>query len=434
MVKADVAAEGKPATKMALGLKPIAGAALGNSLEIYNFYIYFYFAETIGRLYFPSDSHYIQLMLSLATFGVGYISRPLGAIVIGTYADRAGRKKALTLTIVLMALGTGLFVVTPTYSAVGPVAPLLIVLARLLQGFSAGGEVGAATAYLIERAPVGRRGWYGSWQYGGQGLAAIAAAMMAYLLMTSLPADAVDSWGWRLAFLVGLLIVPIGFYIRTHMDETVSVAERSQTFRDVWKAIFPAFAGQFVVGILALSAFIVNFSIFGGYLIFYASDMLKMPIATSMLALAGTGVAATLGALLAGQLSDRFGRRPIMLIPQILVIAGLYPTFWLLNSYPTTQNLILVAFIMMLTQTMSGTAAITALTECFPQAIRGAGLSVTYSAATVLFGSTVNLIAAWLDHVTASPFALPTYLTMINALAGLAMLLLRPPHAGDPLK
>nr|WP_231752986.1 MFS transporter [Burkholderia sp. TSV86] len=204
--------------------RTVAAAALGNGLEFFDFTVYSFFAALIGKLFFPATTDIGALMVSLATFGVGFVARPLGSIAIGAYADRAGRKPALVLTVGLMALGTGMIGFAPTYAAIGVAAPVLVVTGRLLQGFSAGGEVGAATTLLMESGGARRRGEMVSWQMASQGAAALVGAFVAAALSRLLPHDALMSWGWRVPFVFGLLIGPLGFYLRRHLDDTLHQA------------------------------------------------------------------------------------------------------------------------------------------------------------------------------------------------------------------
>lgn len=197
----------------------VIAASIGNALEWFDFVVYGFFAITIARLFFPAADEGTSLLVALATFGVTYFMRPLGAIVLGDYADRHGRKAAFSLSIVLMTLGTGIIALAPTYAAIGLWAPILIVLARCIQGFSAGGEFGAATAFLAEQHPE-RRGFFASWQFASQGLTTVLATAFGAVLAGALSVEQLDSWGWRIPFLFGLLIGPVGYYLRSHVEET----------------------------------------------------------------------------------------------------------------------------------------------------------------------------------------------------------------------
>ncbi|MGH8350008.1 MAG: MFS transporter, partial [Pseudomonas sp.] len=210
------------ATRQPIGAKAIAAITIGSGLEFYDFSVYSFFATLIGRQFFPVESTLGQLLLSLATFGVGFGMRPIGGLVLGAYADRVGRKPAMMLTLWLMALGSLLFTIAPTYAQIGLFAPLIIVLARLIQGFAIGGEVGASTAMLMEHADDRSRGFYGSWQLFSQGLSFLLGALVALALSSSLSPEALESWGWRVPFALGMLVIPVGIYIRRHLKETAA--------------------------------------------------------------------------------------------------------------------------------------------------------------------------------------------------------------------
>jgi MHS family proline/betaine transporter-like MFS transporter len=202
----------------------IFSSSIGNALEWYDFLIYGFFAATIGKLFFPTDSEQISLLLAVGSFGISFLMRPIGAIVLGIYADRQGRKASLTLSILLMVLGTLTIAVMPTYHSIGLVAPLLVILARLVQGFAVGGEFGSATAFMSEQSK-NRRGFYASWQFATQGMATVMASAIGGTIAASLTQDQIESWGWRLPFMLGLVIGPVGYYIRRHLHETPEFVE-----------------------------------------------------------------------------------------------------------------------------------------------------------------------------------------------------------------
>ena len=205
--------------------KAIAAITLGNGLEFFDFTIYSFFATIIGKLYFPVEGQLAQLMLAVGTFGVGFIMRPVGGIVLGGYADRAGRKAAMSLTLWLMTLGSAIIAFAPTYAAIGVAAPLLMILARLIQGFALGGEVGASTSLLMEYGSDKTRGFYGSWQFVSQGLNTVCGSLLGVALAAALSTAALESWGWRVPFVIGMAMGPIGIYIRRHLNETLPGVE-----------------------------------------------------------------------------------------------------------------------------------------------------------------------------------------------------------------
>ena len=204
--------------------KVLAAASIGNALEWYDILAYGYFAVTISKLFFPTADPTTALLLTFGTFGVSYLVRPLGALVIGAYADRAGRRAAMLLSIVIMTIGTGLMAIMPTYGTIGILAPIAVLIARLLQGFAVAGEFGSATAFLVEHSKE-RKGFFASFQWFGQGLAAVLASLFGVILYGWLTTDQLESWGWRVPFFFGLLIGPIGLYIRKHVGETPEFRE-----------------------------------------------------------------------------------------------------------------------------------------------------------------------------------------------------------------
>lgn len=409
--------------------RAIFATVLGNWLEFFDFTVYALFAVTIGKQFFPVESASGQLLLSLATFGVGFIMRPLGGIVIGAYADRVGRKAALTLTIGLMALGTAILGLTPSYAEIGLAAPALIVLARLLQGFSAGGELGAATTYLLELAPQGRRGLYGSWQYASQGLATLAASLMGFGLAEALTPEAMDSWGWRVPFLFGLLIGPVGLYIRRHMDETAHPGGTHDSAGAVLRTLVSQHAGLIVIGVLTIMGGTISSYIIGKYMTTYALHTLHMPAGIAMLASVVSGCVVAFGSVLGGWLSDRFGRRPLMVLPRLMFVLAVYPAFLLITGDRTPQTLLLMVGLLSLFQAMSGAVGILALPECFPRAVRSSGLAITYALGVTIFGGSAQVVVTWLLDVTGNPMALAWYLVATNLVTTVALLLLRPPPA-----
>lgn len=413
--------------------RAVVAAVLGNWLEFFDFTVYALFAVMIGKQFFPVESASGQLLLALATFGVGFLMRPLGGIVIGAYADRVGRKAALTLTMMLMALGTGIIGFTPSYEQIGLAAPLLIVFARLLQGFSAGGELGAATTYLVEMAPAGRRGLFGSWQYASQGLATLAASLMGFGLTQSLTPEAMDSWGWRVPFIFGLLIGPVGFYIRRHMHETGTAAKQAEASGGVLRTLLTKHLGLIIIGIFTIMGGTIANYIVGKYMTTYAMHTLHMPASIAMMASVVSGSVVFLASLLGGWMSDIFGRRVMMILPRILFVLAVYPAFVLITTAQTSSMLLSMIALLALFQAMSGAVGILALPECFPRSVRTTGLSITYALGVTIFGGTAQLFVTWLLDYTGNPLALAWYLVATNLITIAALFMLRPPKASDNL-
>ncbi|VFT33794.1 putative major facilitator superfamily transporter [Pseudomonas aeruginosa] len=286
-----------PAAADPASRRSVFAVVLGNAVEFFDFGVYATFAVMIGRTFFPSDSAFVSLLLSVTAFGVGFIIRPLGAILIGAYADRAGRKPAMLLTLFLMALGTGGIAVLPGYDSIGPAAPLLLVLTRLLQGLAWGGEAGPATTYILEAAPPHKRGTYACWQVVAQGIAAVAAGLMGYLLTLWLDERQLQEWGWRIPFAAGLLVLPIGLYIRLNLAETFAGRGRQASTRSLLGELFGNHRRALLLGLLILSGSTIT-QYFLNYMTTFALTELHLPAGIAMLSTLVAGAALALSALL----------------------------------------------------------------------------------------------------------------------------------------
>jgi len=399
--------------------KAILAATIGNGLEWFDFTVYSFFALIIAKLFFPTGNDLTSFLLTVATFGVGFFMRPVGAIVLGVYADRVGRKAALTLTILMMALGTAIIGLAPTYSSIGLWAPALIVLARLIQGFSAGGEVGGATAFLIEHAPDEERGAYASWQQASQGISFMLGAAMGALVINGLEPEQIDAWGWRIPFLFGLLIGPVGMYIRSHLEEPPAFearrAERAaskvkfspltQVLRDHPREVL---AGLGVTILWTVCTYV---------LVFY------MPSCAIILVLCP----------LMGMLSDRVGRKRMLGTVALIIGVLAYPLFHWLNVSPTTQTLLMVQVILgILLAAFTGPAP-AVLAEQFPTEVRSTGLSLAYNFAVTIFGGFAPLIVTWLIASSGSKLA-PAYYVIAAAAISFVALLFMHDRTGKPLQ
>lgn len=407
--------------------KEICAASIGNALEFYDLVIYGYFAVVISKLFFPAADETVSLMLAVGTFGISFVMRPLGAIALGSYADRAGRKASLTLSIVLIMLGTAMLVLAPTYAQIGIASPLLILAARLIQGFSTGGEFGASTAFMVEYATAGRRGFFGSWQASTQGFSTLFAAGIAALLSYLLTADEVSAWGWRVAFAVGLLIGPVGFYIRQRIAETpefrdfAAVRVEKSPLRTVLRRDW----ASLLLGI-AIVAGSTGFNyVHKVYMPTYALTQLHFPPTSSYLGAAVTGLVQAITGPLFGGLSDRYGRHGVLFIAFPLVCLTTYPLFLLLNMWPTVTTLIAVqALVGLLNAACLGPIS-ALLAEIFPTGTRGTGLALSYNVSVTVFGGFAPLIvtamiAASGNKLAPSFYVIATSLVSIVALAALA--------------
>ena len=411
----------------------IAACTIGNALEFYDFVVFSFFARTIGALFFPAQDATAQLLLTFATYGVGFLLRPLGGVVLGAYADRKGRKKATVLTLMLMALGTAMIGLAPVYATAGILGPIIVVLGRLIQGFSAGGEVGASTTLLAEYAPNARRGFFGSWQLASQGLAVLVAAAAAWIINTALtPAD-VTAWGWRIPFLLGVLIVPIGLWLRAALEETHANEDKAET-REM-SSLKVAFGAHFakilsgvalVIGGTAANAVIVL------YMATYAVAQLKMAPTTGLLAGITAGLVTLIAAPIGGAISDRVGRKTVALISYLLILVLIYPAFLYLNANPTLPTLLVIVAALAILNATGGATVIITLAEIFPVEVRATGMSLVYALGVAIFGGFGQFIVTWLISATGSPIA-PAYYVMACALATILALRTIPEMKGRAL-
>ncbi|WP_395351129.1 MFS transporter [Variovorax sp. UC122_21] len=422
----------RPAHSAASRRQTIVATTIGNGLEFFDFTVYGFLALVIGKLFFPTFSGYGQLLLTVATFGVGFIMRPLGGIVIGAYADRAGRKKAMTLTIFLMALGCAVIAFTPTYASIGVAAPVLIVLARLIQGFSAGGEVGASTTLLVEHATPQNRGYMASWQFASQGLGVMLGAVVVGALTFTLSPENMQSWGWRVPFVLGMLIAPVGMYIRRHLEESLQIAPESATAprrESSLKIVCSQHGKTVLAAILALvggttAAYVVTF-----YMPTYAVRELGLTPSVALFGAALTGLISFAFAPFVGLLSDRVGRKPLILWSRVFLVVLIYPGFLWLNASPTPAVLFIVLGVLSLGLVGQTVPGITMLPEMFPKAVRASGMSLVYSVGVALFGGFAPFISTWLLNATGSKLAPAWYLVVMTLVSLLGLLWLRD-HTG----
>lgn len=400
--------------------RAVISSSIGNALEWFDVLIYSAFAVTIAKLFFPTTDPTVSLLITFATFGVAFLMRPLGAIVIGAYSDRAGRKAALTLSILLMTIGTLIIAVLPTYSSIGLWAPAGIVLARLIQGFSAGGEFGSSTAFLVEHAPH-RRGFFSSWQVASQGLSLLLAALIGAILTSQLSTEQLEGWGWRIPFIFGLLIGPAGFYIRHNLEESPEFATAESTATPL-RDIFTDYKERLLIGtgsvvMATVSVYLVV------YMPTYAVKQLGMTSSASFTATILTGVLMTFLSPLVGHLSDKYGRTPFMLVSSILFVLLTYPLFSWLSFNPGFINLLIVQGVIGLLMTMYFASMPALLSDIFPVQIRGTGMSLSYNIAVMIFGGFAGMTITWLIAATENKLAVTFYViagAIVSVIATLA--------------
>jgi MFS family permease len=410
-----------------LNHKAIAAVVLGNALEFYDFTIYAFFAVSIGYAFFPAKNATDSLLASLALFGIGYVMRPIGGMLIGAFADRAGRKPAMMLTIVLMATGMLMLALCPSYASLGSTAQVIVIIGRLIQGLALGGEVGPSTSYLLEASPPDTRGFIASWQIASQGCAALAAGLIATALTFSIGEHAMAEWGWRVMFMLGIAIVPVGFIIRSNLPETMENAAEHPTLQNLWSVLCLLIRDHgklLVLMFLVIGASTVSNSI-GTNMPVYAKSTLGLTETISSSAPIALGTASVLFALLGGLLADRFGRRPIMIWPRIIILILAFPAFYWLARQPTAPHLYTVTFVMAALSSVNAAAIIVGIPESLPMNVRSTGLSIVYALSVSIFGGSTNYIVNKLIAVTGDKLLPAYYLIGFSVIGTIAAVMIR---------
>ena len=386
--------------------RAVISSSIGNALEWFDILIYGAFAVTISKLFFPTDDPAISLLITFATFGVSFFMRPLGAVLLGSYSDKVGRKAALTLSILLMMIGTLIIAIMPTYKSIGLWAPAAIVLARLIQGFSAGGEFGSSTAFLVEHAPH-RRGFFSSWQVASQGIAMWLAAVFGAVLSSQLTVEQLESWGWRLPFIFGLLIGPAGYYIRKHLDESPEFSEVGSTASPL-KDIFAEQKERLLIGSgCVVMATVSVYTIM--YMPTFAVKQLGMSSTDAFSTMILAGLIMMTCSPIVGHFSDKIGRTPFMLVSSVLFAFLTYPLYQYLTNNPSFANLLLIQGVLGLLMTMYFASMPALLSDIFPVQTRGTGMSLSYNIGVMIFGGFAGMIITWLIAVTHNKLAIAFY-------------------------
>ncbi|MGJ7580395.1 MFS transporter [Variovorax sp. RHLX14] len=409
--------------------KSILAAVIGNALEWYDFLAFAFMTPIVAKLFFPSnpadpDNNINQILLTTAVFGVGFFMRPVGGIVLGLYGDRKGRKAAMVMVTGLMAVAIALITFAPTYAVVGIAAPLFIVLARLLQGFAAGGEFGTSTALLIEMAPPGRRGFYGSWQMTGQMIALLLGAAAGTLITEIFTQAQIMAWAWRLPFAFGLLIVPVAIYIRRNVEEPeafvkMKAAQAAGTVRQATLGeMLKNHMRETLVGMGLVVTLTVSIYITFTYLTTFSTVTLKLPLRDTFLVQMASAAFMIVLMPLWGAISDRVGRRPLMIGSLIGYLLVLYPAYSWLTSEPSITRLLVAQLSICVFVSVYFGVFSTVIAELFPANVRSLGMSLAYNIAVMIFGGFAQFIVTWLIRATGSPMA-PAYYVMFGVVVGL---------------
>jgi metabolite-proton symporter len=407
-------------------IRAVMRVSSGNFLEMYDFMVFGYYAPVIGRTFFPDANAFVSLMLSLMTFGAGFLMRPLGAVVLGAYADRRGRRAGLLLTLTLMSAGMVSIACMPGYASIGILAPLLVLAGRLLQGFSAGMELGGVSVYLAEIATPGHKGFYVSWQSGSQQVAVMFAALVGVVLSSTLSPAQMTQWGWRVPLLLGCAIIPVVFVLRRSLQETrqflarrhhPSTTEILRSLATHWQVV--------LIGMLLVTMTTVSFYTITAYTPTFGSEVLHLTSSDSLLVTLLIGASNLFWLPVMGALSDRIGRRPLLLACTLLMLISAYPAMhWLAASPSFSRLLVTLLWLSFLYGSYNG-AMVVLLTEIMPAAVRTSGFALAYSLATAIFGGFTPAINHWLIQVTGNRAIPGAWLSLAAACGLLATLLIR---------
>ncbi len=391
-------------------VRAISASLIGNALEWYDFTVYAFLAAVIGRHFFPSTDDTVVLLSSFAVFGVGFVARPLGGILIGLLGDRFGRKPALLFTIVMMAMGTGLIGVLPSYASIGIAAPILLVGARLLQGFSAGGEWGSSASFLVEWAPQNRRGLYGSLHPASIFLGQLSGLGTTAVLTSGLGTAVMTDWGWRIPFLIGAFVGPLGLLVRRTVDETPAFkrAAMEATAADmprptsIWLTLVHAFCLVAVQSVVVYTFF--------SYFPTFMQKYLGLTADQALWSTTAANAVVMVTCVLSGAASDKIGRKPLMMAHCIAFLFLTYPLIALLLQTGASMTVIVLIHMTLgiLTGLFLGSFP-AALVEFFPTRQRLAGLGTAYNLSSMVFGGFAPFVATWAITQTGSPSAVSGY-------------------------
>jgi MFS family permease len=410
----------------------VTAAVAGNALEFYDFTTYAFFAVQIGHAFFPTGAHgfvnteFGSLMASLGTFGAGFILRPVGGIVIGGYADRIGRRPAMLLSFTLMGFSILALALIPSYARIGVAAPILAVVARMAQGFALGGEVGPTTAYLVEAAPPAQRGLYASWQGASQSIASMTGGGVGVILALTLSPHLLDTYGWRIAFLLGALTLPFGLILRRSLPETLHTGDHLPAY-DAKQAgilkIVRDHARPIVLGLMVLAGGTIATYVLN-YMTTFARTTLKMGASPSFAATLVLGLFGVISALLGGWLSDLYGRRSLMVWPRVVFLLSILPLFYWIVSQHSTVALLGGSALLSILANISSSAFYVAFGETLPMQVRSVIFATVYATSIAVFGGTTQLVITWLIHATGNPLAPAWYLVAATAISVVAMYLM----------
>ena len=408
-----------PSTQSPSKVGAVIRVTSGNFLEQFDFFLFGFYATYIAAAFFPSGDEFASLMMTFAVFGAGFLMRPLGAIILGAYIDDVGRRKGLIVTLAIMASGTLLIVLVPGYATIGLAAPLLVLLGRLLQGFSAGAELGGVSVYLAEMATPGKKGFYVSWQSASQQVSIVVAAALGYGINQWMGAEMVAAWGWRIPFMVGCLIVPFIFVLRRKLAETEDFKNRTvrPTMREVFRTLLTNWR-LVISGMLMVAMTTTAFYLITVYAPTFGKTVLNLSTSDALLVTLLVAISNFCWLPIGGALSDRIGRKPLLVGMTVLAILTAYPALSFLASAPSFGHMLEVLLWLSFLYGMYNGAMVVALTEIMPVEVRVAGFSLAYSLATAVFGGFTPAMSTWLIHQTGDKAA-PGYWMSFAAVCAL---------------
>jgi metabolite-proton symporter len=404
----------------------------GNFLEMYDFMVFGYYASAIGRAFFPSGNPFVSLMLSLMTFGAGFLMRPLGAIVLGAYTDRHGRRAGLILTLALMSVGIFSIACMPGYATIGLLAPIFVLIGRLVQGFSAGMELGGVSVYLSEIATPGHKGFYVSWQSGSQQVAVMFAALVGVVLSSTIPPEEMNVWGWRVPLLLGCVIIPFLFRLRRSLQETDKFAARKH--RPTTSEILHSLSVNWrliVIGTMMVTMTTVSFYMITAYTPTFGNSVLHLAAMDGLIVTLCVGASNLFWLPVMGALSDRIGRRPLLLTFTTLMLVTAYPVMLWLVREPSFGRLLAVELWLSFIFGSYNGAMVVFLTEIMPIDVRTSGFSLAYSLATAIFGGFTPAISTYLIHLTGNRAIPGLWLSLAAACGFVATLFAKPQPSGE---
>ncbi len=394
----------------------LAAVVAGNALEFYDFLIFGFFAIQIGQVFFPEDSATASLLKTLAVFGAGFLTRPLGGLVLGRLGDRIGRKPVMLFTFGLMGFAIAGLALTPSHAQIGIAAPILALFFRLCQGFALGGEVGPTTAYLMEAAPLRERGRYVSLQNATQYFAVLCVGIIGTVLGSLMPQEAFGEWGWRVAMLLGAVVIPFAYILRRRLPETLHATQAEESIAAPSRAV--AGLALLMIAATTISTYCMN------YVATYAQHTLGIAPTVASICTMVCGFAAMSGALVGGRWSDRIGRKPVLLTGAIALMLLGVPCFFVMYAFPTGLVVALAAGVMAFFVGLFPPAVLTSIAESYPVMLRARSIGFLYAFAVAVFGGSAQYVVTWLIEVTGSPLAPAWYMTvaMMVGLVGMALM------------